>query len=509
MINLSHKFEKICKEYGNKTAIRFLNNTKITFDELNIKSQQLAIWISKNVKIGDRIGIISDKNPIVFYLIFACLRAGVSYTILDKDNPDARNQKIIEILNPKIIFVSGNKKVKLTIKNYQKIILEKEIKKIIENQTYEKFLLNFASEKIAYIMFTSGSTGEPKGARITHKNILNFIKWSKEEYKFKKDEIFANLNGLHFDNSVFDIYASLFNGYTLVPFNKSDLINPKIFLNFLSKFKITNWFSVPSLLIYFLKLNSISKKKFKTIKRIIFGGEAFPKKELKVLFDKVGHKISLFNVYGPTECTCICSNYKIKKNDFSKKEMSRFAPLGKKMISKFKYKIIDNGQKVNTGNKGELILEGENVGKGYIKNIKETKKRFFFKKQKNLKRFFYKTGDIVYKDKINNLIYFVARSDNQIKYMGYRIELNEIEENINRLSDVRLSVVTYGKKGYANEITAWIELKNYNKKINIKSKLSQLLPSYMVPRNFYYKKKLQLNTNGKIDRKGIAKNYYD
>ena len=126
-------------------------------------------------------------------------------------------------------------------------------------------------------MFTSGSTGEPKGAAISHNNLLNFISWSQEEYAIKSSDKISNLNPLHFDNSVFDIYATLFNGACLVPFASNELIDTKNLLKKIIKNKINIWFSVPSLLVLILNFKSFNKKSFPYLKKIIFGGEGFPK----------------------------------------------------------------------------------------------------------------------------------------------------------------------------------------------------------------------------------------
>ena len=232
-------------------------------------------------------------------------------------------------------------------------------------------------------MFTSGSTGRPKGVKISHLNLSYLIKWAKNYFNLK-NEIFSNINPLHFDNSVFDIYASIFNGYPMIPVNKYELFNGKNLLKKLNDLNCTNWFSVPSLLDLLLKTSSINIFKKNNFKRLIFGGERFPIKSIKRIYKFISKK-KIFNVSGPTECTCICSAHQVKKDDLKDKNENIFVG---KINDYFNYRIkyLKNEKK-----KGELYLEGPSISEGYINDSSATKKSFY-KIRKNRG---YKTGDLV------------------------------------------------------------------------------------------------------------------
>ena len=217
----------------------------------------------------------------------------------------------------------------------------------------------------------------------------------------------------------------------------------------------------------------------------------------------------MINVYGPTECTCICSAYKITKFDFQKTEMTKFAPLGNKLIENFFFKIVNSkNQEVNLGNSGELLIGGPNVGCGYFGNKIETDKKFIQNpSQSNYRDIMYLSGDIVKQDKKTKYIYFLSRKDRQIKFMGHRIELDEIELAINKIKNVKQNVTCFGKKNGRYEIVSWVEHKTSLKKIINNLKL--ILPSYMIPKKIIELKKLPKNNNGKLDRIALEKQYYD
>jgi D-alanine--poly(phosphoribitol) ligase subunit 1 len=505
IFNVGYHFSLVANKFKNKTAI-IIGNKKISFFELEKLSNKIAnLFIKKKFKKNQNICIIGKKSFYSFGVIIACLKLGISYTCVDRLSPANRTRKILNTLQSACIISTKNFKIK-EIKNInlQKEMFSKKFPETFKNKNYAKI----NKKTIAYVMITSGSTGYPKGASISHFNLMNFIKWSKIEFNTKVDDVASNLNPLFFDNSIFDIFANLFNGNTICSFHREELINPNQLLKKLIKYKVNIWFSVPSLLVYLLKFKSINAQSFKNVHKIIFGGEGFPKIMLKKLFKLKPLNTELINVYGPTECTCICSTYKVNKNDFKKNEMKRFAPLGKTLVNDFFYYIVDrNFKKITNSKPGELIIGGKNVGIGYYNNQKETSEKFIYNPFNKLhKDKVYKSGDLVYKDN-NGYLYFSSRIDNQIKLNGYRIELEEIEQSINKIKGVKECAVCFGRVRKIYKIVAFVVHDNvFNKIIRT---LNKDLPKYMIPQLIITKKNLPKNNNGKIDRKLLKINFFD
>ena len=504
--NLGIHFYAIAQEHGERTAFKYPDGQLYNYKFINELSNQIGCYLLESgLKKGDVIAIFNEKSYIAYSLMLACLKTGIIYSNLDASSPWPRLKKILDTCLPKAIFFDKDEEsirqhCNETFPGTKRIgLFEGEIRDRIEKLDERNLSQDFHGGEAAYIMFTSGSTGFPKGAVMSHNNILNFIHWGISTFNVSHQDIFTNANPIYFDNSVFDFYVSIFSGATLVPLSHDLVKNPAQIVKAINDSGCTIWFSVPSLLVYLLTTKALSGNDFKNITRIIFGGEGFPKNKLKQLFDLFNHRITLYNVYGPTECTCICSSYTIAEGDFS--NMNELAPLGN-IAPNFGYDILPVDEK--NLNFGELALMGPCVGMGYFNDPERTRNSFIQNPKKGFMQYLYKTGDVVERAE-NGYLHFRGRVDNQVKHMGYRIELEEIEAAFSTLDYVDEVGVVYEKiNAELGQIKAFVSISENRQREEILSDLKSLLPPYMIPRIITVLDGLPKNSNGKIDRKQLA-----
>ena len=346
-------------------------------------------------------------------------------------------------------------------------------------------------------MFTSGSTGIPKGVTVCHRSLLNFIEWGKQTYNLQDNDIMTNINPIYFDNSVFDFYCSIFNGLTMVAIPKDVVEKPKEMLRIIDDKKCTFWFSVPSMLVYLTNLKLLSKDILMNIRIFSFGGEGYPKELLRKLYNLYSETAEFYNVYGPTEGTCICSAYKITDKDMQEEGL---APLGE-IAPNFEYLILDEqGRETSFG---ELHLLGDQLALGYYNDKERTEKSFVQcnKYNKYLQRM-YKTGDLV--EVADGKLYFRGRVDNQIKHMGYRIELEEIENALIRIKGMKECAVIHTlSKNSFSKIIAFVVMEKEVEESRVKEEVKNYLPNYMLPNSIIFMDELPKNANGKIDRNAL------
>lgn len=506
--NLGTLFDDVLIGHAARPALRFSEN-EYCYGELGQWIDSLAaLLLSQGLKRGDVIAIGHNKQPLSYALMLAAIRLGVAYVNIDVASPTARNVRILQVSCASLLFYDDldyqDEMSELASSHCCPALLLEESAlpsvtdaERVEHHHYCK-LVDGAC--IAYIMFTSGSTGVPKGVAVTHQNVLHFIAWGQERFGVSDQDNFANLSPMYFDNSVFDFFVGLFSGASLSPVPRELLTKPYELVPYIKRLGCTIWFSVPSLLIYLMAMKAMTPLALPNLQAIVFGGEGYPKIELKKLYDLFSGQARLVNVYGPTECTCICSAHMLGPDDF--RDTEGLPTLGY-LNPNFDYRILDGEEQ--DASIGELCLIGPNVAAGYFNDPERTAAAFFTISDSHrfMKRM-YRTGDLVREE--GGMLYFIGRKDNQIKHMGYRIELEEIEHALVKLPQVDQAAVLYHRVSSAyGKIVAYVACRECQMDNELLSSLGKLLPDYMIPSKIIVLPNLPKNPNGKVDRQRLRR----
>ena len=500
--NLGGAFFAMADDHASRPALRKSGSTNLTYGELagevrRISQQLQAIGLRR----GSLVALQNNKSAAGYATMLACLALGVAYTNLDTNNPIERLSRILSVCRPALILCDAMPAPAVAEAASALGIATTMIctlpKPAMPSDVFEGDATVTGADT-AYVMFTSGSTGTPKGVAVSHASLLNFIGWARTTFSIAPTDVLAGVNPIYFDNSVFDFYAALFNGACLVPVTQTEVADARLLVSRIDEHGCTIWFSVPSLLIYLVTMKALQSTSFKSIRTIAFGGEGYPKRELSRLFDLYGGRARLVNVYGPTECTCICSAHEISPADLA--DGHGLPTLGR-IASNFDYLILKGDEPVSPGEAGELCLIGPQVAQGYY-NDPEGSAGVFTRSPMNkaVPLPMYRTGDLV--REVDGLLYFVARKDNQIKHMGYRIELEEIEAAIARLDYVTQVAVVYKRvrEGFGHIIAHIASADDTVDVERLRGDLKTMLPSYMIPNRVRVTTCLPKNANGKVDR---------
>jgi D-alanine--poly(phosphoribitol) ligase subunit 1 len=354
-----------------------------------------------------------------------------------------------------------------------------------------------------YILFTSGSTGEPKGVIITLASLEHFITWMLAEQRFTElGEVFLNQAPFSFDLSVMDLYCSLATGGTLFSISRDLIANPKELYRALTSSGVTTWVSTPSFAQMCLVEDKFSDAMLPRVRRFLFCGETLPSQTAAQLLKRFP-KAEVWNMYGPTEATVATTSIRIDPailERYSPLPVGRAMPGSEILIVNAKRELLPANQR------GEIIIAGPNVSPGYLARPQLTADSFFQYRGQRA----YRTGDFGrFRD---NLLFFEGRMDEQIKLSGYRIELGDVEANLRALATVRDAVVIpVIKDGTAQSLAAFVVLaarddaSHFNLSHRLRNQLSERLPLYMLPRKFVFLDAFPMTPNGKIDRASLAK----
>ena len=352
---------------------------------------------------------------------------------------------------------------------------------------------------IAYLLFTSGSTGIPKGVPVSQRNVISYLRYTSERYRVIPEDRFSQMFDMTFDLSVHDMFLCWTNGACLYSVPHSSLMAPS---RFIRQNELTMWFSVPSVIMFMQKMRMLKPNSLPSLRFSLFCGEPLLA-SMAEAWRQAAPNSTLENLYGPTEATIAISHYRWESGSASCCT-NGIVPIGRVFPGQEACVIDRERQKVAPGVAGELCVAGSQVTGGYLNNEAKTREQFVTLSGSD--RTWYRTGDLVLED-ANGCLQYLGRIDNQVQVCGHRVELQEVDHALRAASktDMAVSVAWPIDSGRADAIYGFVcEQCNFDTQSVIEH-CRKVMPDYMVPRRLFVIDEMPLNVNGKIDRSALAK----
>ncbi len=491
-----------------KDAICYKDQTLTYYQTNNLANRISNILLGKEICIEDYVLVYLDRCIELIPSIYGILKVGGVYVPVVPATPKNRIKSIIEDCNAKVIITSSELYNKLPACD-SKIVLIDDIIQNIDNLDISNPKSNVNSRNLAYAIFTSGTSGKPKGVLIEHHSVLNRIGWMQKKYPINSDDILIQKTPISFDVSIWELFWWSFVGAKLIIPENGLEKDPHRIIECIYKEKVSVIHFVPSMFntfIMYLNNSSISNtSKIKSLKWLFCSGEELyskPVTDFYKICKQYNQSTTVINLYGPTETTVDVTYHTCSYDENSP------IPIGKTIDNTEIYIINDKNEILPNGECGELIICGVNLARGYLNRPELNKEKFIFIRKPNgeiVKG--YKSGDYAYFDNNNELIY-KGRIDGQIKLRGNRIELSEIEKAIisfNKIGECACILNDINKE--SAHLIAFIKANSYINSDELNNFLSDSLPAYMIPSKYIQIENFPLSTNGKLDRNKLLQDY--
>ena len=500
MYSVIDYLENSADKHSKKIAV-IEEDKKITYSDLRKHSKSVGSFIASNNLFNEPIIVFMDKGIDTLISFLGSVYAGCYYSLVNPEFPESRILQIKEVINSKCV-ITDEEHLSLAKKYFKKVIV-KSISELKEFKIDEK-LLELAKDKHInydplYVNFTSGSTGTPKGVVIGHRSVIDFVDKYTKIFEFNEDDIIANQAPFDFDVSVKDIYPALKLGATLVIVPTRYFSNPSLLLDYICDNKVTIMTWAVSALCLITTFHGLDYKVPTHVRKILFSGEVMPMKHLKTWMEHLPDT-TFVNLYGPTEITCNCTYHIIDRNRTYEDKI----PIGKHFPNERVILLDENNKEITEINKpGEICVSGTGLGMGYYNNKEQTESHFVQNPTvSNYIELLYHTGDLAYYNELGELV-FNGRKDFQIKYLGHRIELEDVDKAIMKCSSVIRACTLFDEEKskllgfYIGDIS----------KKDLHMFLKENIPVHMIPTKIIQMEEFPMTKNGKIDRKKLMAIY--
>lgn len=493
----------------------------LTYGELDALSTQVARVLKEaGCERGDRVAMLMPTSPMAIVGLLAIYKADCIYVPLDPSSPTSRLKKILESCDNRWVLAAGpvtsvlkeifederwRQRLRVGWLNRERpdtrdISVEFTLDDVA-GYSAEPMAARNESHDPAHILFTSGSTGTPKGVVLTHSNVIPFVEWAVKYFGMDSSDRVSAHPPLHFDLSFLDIFGAAAAGCELHLVPRDLNLMPNKLADFIRTAELTQWFSVPPVLNYLAKFDAIKHDDFPALRRVLWCGDVLPTPALTYWMKRLPH-VSFTNLYGPTETAIASSYYTVPE---CPEDPQAAIPIGTACAGEELLVLNESLRPLPAGETGDLYIGGVGLALGYWRDPERTEAAFIRHPEKPTERI-YKTGDLA-RVGDDGQVYFLGRSDSQIKSRGYRIELGEIEAALNAVASVvEGAVVSVGTSGFEGVAIccAYVPAADADATpAAIRRELSRLVPAYMLPTRWQAFNRFPKNASGKIDRRRL------
>ncbi len=466
----------------------------LTYRELNERANQLArVLRNKGVVSETIVALMTERSLEMIVSMLAVLKAGGAYLPIDPSYPLDRIAYTLENSEVRYLITDTGSAV---LQHYRGTILELHDETLFSGET-DNLTITTKPDQLAYVLYTSGTTGRPKGVMIEHRNVVSLLTSDPFQFDFHNQDVWTMFHSYCFDFSVWEMYGALLYGGKLVLVPKTTAQSPEAFIKLLQREKVTVLNITPTAYYALLEAEAKEPAELPLLRYVIFGGEALKPRAL-IRWHHKYPDLNFVNMYGITETTVHVTFKKITYEDMKRNKSNIGQP-----IPTLKTYIFDERQQlVSTGIVGEMYVGGAGVARGYLFNPQLTAERFIVNPY-NTKERLYRTGDLARILPGGDMEYY-GRIDHQVKIRGFRIELGEIENQLVRHEMITQAVVIDNMDEQGNKyLCAYFVSSEVLTVTKLREFLIQVLPDYMIPAFFIRMDQIPMTTNGKVDRSAL------